>query len=1350
MKEIILYLIFIIKVVLGEECQRDKPIYKENECQLTYCTKEQFKNGICKINNSIINKQWLTHIIMIGEPNYRFLNFANFSNGTMIIEVSPDKDELNKRIFFGLNADGSYLFKDNVGNHQIKKEVNGEPNTRKYAENFVVKIDNGNAGTKEYLVSVPNEDQNAELYDFENDQIFTRNSTSLIGQKILSIKHSSSNALISGYNLLIFQSWVEIHTDCKYSFRTTILEFKSTDITQAYNVMEGADFQLNNRRSEITSSFISKSNYIWTIGFIEEFERFAYYIIIYSPLNLQQNVYMERFEAYPFYERTFFKLVHLKEDIGVGVFFSYPYFEKYQNNSVFPSFLVRRMEGKKLVNYFDSDIIQTEYNHSIIMNFNDKLFNFDCLLNDLIKISDYKVSLITMDLYKENLYVIMLEIYSPKDFFLKLYEVKFFQLYNIKFFQEISAHLFEQHISFGFNYCHTTNCENSSDTYYSSLIVFSYPNSTDGYLNINQYFEENKGTTFDDITIDLNQNVYIENNIFGYVFSNINIFKLDGCENILLISTNGNEINANTELLQDERIKIQFRNKMKAFDCKIYFRLVLTEPIYTEDEKYYIESISSNDFTNYEETYNNKRRKYPGKISLYNIKFDYIEPTYAEEIKTSSVATIKDIPKQTEFVKLEKTYIREDNICSNEEVLANKCGDGEIEVGQIKDLFNQFSTTILTFNLGGDMKIIETQNVVLQIVLLNAQDIGLNPNVSFVNIGECEKILKEKYNINESDSLIMVKSDSKNKDGTSSNVMFDLYHPITRQKLNMSYCNDVEIKIDIPTQLENNTIDLYDSLLESGYNLFDSNDSFYNDACSTYTSTNGTDMILSDRQNIIYSQAGNISLCQTGCSFSSYNKTLKTVQCDCNVQSTSSESDSEGLDTKELKNSFLSTILNSNFIILKCIKMAFSIKDIFSNKGRIAMTIIIFFFIIIIIIFFVNDKNTLNKYFKLILDEKMNMEEHNTSKNNDKDDPDLNNDPKSDIDSTIKINIKGKNEIINMENNYNNNEIKEEKQMNNNLEIKNQFPPKKARLKSNSKKIITTKIIEAKRLHFNNYFSAMIKSSKEELNKINFISDMKLKERLKFKEKMEKRNRYLTDRGTDENEMYKKMNDDELNSLEYEKALLYDKRTFFQYYWSLLKKDQILLFTFIPTNDYNLVSLKMTLFILSLSLEITINGFFFTDNTMHQIHENNGKFDLIYQIPQILYSSIISTIINSLLQKLALSEDSFLSLKQIKNYDKAIKQCETIKKCLTIKFICFIITSFILMLFCWYYISSFCAVYTNTQSILFKDTLISMLLSMVYPFGLCLLPGLCRIPALQAENKDKKCLYKFSGFVELI
>ena len=72
------------------------------------------------------------------------------------------------------------------------------------------------------------------------------------------------------------------------------------------------------------------------------------------------------------------------------------------------------------------------------------------------------------------------------------------------------------------------------------------------------------------------------------------------------------------------------------------------------------------------------------------------------------------------------------------------------------------------------------------------------------------------------------------------------------------------------------------------------------------------------------------------------------------------------------------------------------------------------------------------------------------------------------------------------------------------------------------------------------------------------------------------------------------------------------------------------------------------------------------------------------------------------------------------------------------------------MLFFWYFISCFCAVYKNTQIILIKDTLVSFALSMVYPFGLNLLPGMFRLPALRSKNKNKKCLYKISGLVALI
>ena len=220
--------------------------------------------------------------------------------------------------------------------------------------------------------------------------------------------------------------------------------------------------------------------------------------------------------------------------------------------------------------------------------------------------------------------------------------------------------------------------------------------------------------------------------------------------------------------------------------------------------------------------------------------------------------------------------------------------------------------------------------------------------------------------------------------------------------------------------------------------------------------------------------------------------------------------------------------------------------------------------------------------------------------------------------------------------------------------------------------------------------------------------------------------------------------------MEYEEALNFDKRNYIQYYWSLLKKKQILLFTFLPAEDYNLVTLKLYLFLTSFSLYLTINGFFFNDDTMHKIFEDNGAFNIIFQIPKILYSSIISSIINILLKHLALSENNVLLIKKEKNFKKMRDISKEIKKCLTIKFIIFFILNYLLLFFFWYFIACFCAVYTNTQIILIKNTFFSYGLSMIYPFGINLLPGIFRIPALKALQKDKKTIYKISIFLSLI
>ena len=49
---------------------------------------------------------------------------------------------------------------------------------------------------------------------------------------------------------------------------------------------------------------------------------------------------------------------------------------------------------------------------------------------------------------------------------------------------------------------------------------------------------------------------------------------------------------------------------------------------------------------------------------------------------------------------------------------------------------------------------------------------------------------------------------------------------------------------------------------------------------------------------------------------------------------------------------------------------------------------------------------------------------------------------------------------------------------------------------------------------------------------------------------------------------------------------------------------------------------------------------------MHKIYEEKGKFQFIYQLPQIIYSTIISSVLDYLLKFLALSEDYILEFKK--------------------------------------------------------------------------------------------------------
>ena len=296
--------------------------------------------------------------------------------------------------------------------------------------------------------------------------------------------------------------------------------------------------------------------------------------------------------------------------------------------------------------------------------------------------------------------------------------------------------------------------------------------------------------------------------------------------------------------------------------------------------------------------------------------------------------------------------------------------------------------------------------------------------------------------------------------------------------------------------------------------------------------------------------------------------------------------------------------------------------------------------------------------------------------------------------------------------------IADKKEEKNNVLNKQKYPPKK--------------ISRAKKLSINNYNQYNNNYSINNEQKGNYTNIRIFNKKDNEEEKIKEWTKIM------------EYNDEEKNSLNYQLAIKYDKRTYFEYYLSLIKTKHPLIFSFFNNEDYNSKIIKIDLFFISFLLNYAINALFFNDNTMHKIYEDKGSFNFIYQLPQIIYSSLISNILDNLLKLLALSEGDLLDYKKNKDKQNLKKRTDGLITKLNYKFILYFILSFFLLLFFWYYLSIFCAIYRNTQYHLIKDTLISFGLSLIYPFGIYLLPGFFRIPALSNPKNNKIYLFNFS------
>ena len=164
-------------------------------------------------------------------------------------------------------------------------------------------------------------------------------------------------------------------------------------------------------------------------------------------------------------------------------------------------------------------------------------------------------------------------------------------------------------------------------------------------------------------------------------------------------------------------------------------------------------------------------------------------------------------------------------------------------------------------------------------------------------------------------------------------------------------CNNISIDIYVPVVLNEQFLTIYNQIKDLGYDLFDNKSDFYQDICIPYTTPDGTDILLSDRLNYYFKNEQ--TQCQPNCHFSNYSFEKQQLKCQCDIKSDEINFENIKFSSKSAYKSFYDVLKYSNYKVLKCYKLAFSLKIFKNNKGNILIMAFIVIFLISLFIYFI-------------------------------------------------------------------------------------------------------------------------------------------------------------------------------------------------------------------------------------------------------------------------------------------------------------------------------------------------------------------------------------------------------------
>ena len=347
-------------------------------------------------------------------------------------------------------------------------------------------------------------------------------------------------------------------------------------------------------------------------------------------------------------------------------------------------------------------------------------------------------------------------------------------------------------------------------------------------------------------------------------------------------------------------------------------------------------------------------------IMTENYKYEYETKCYSSCPKgTTSLYNKNFICQIFDEIKFNNENNNNSNIffkiCQPRDFLKNECSPIKTKydsmISMIKtDIKEGAINELLEDLLNGNKNDIykEDDDVKYQITTSDNQKNNKYGNISTIDLEQCEDKLKYEYNISQNYSLLIFKYDYYIKEIYAPIIGYEVFHPITKEILDLNYCKMNKIDIIIPIDIKEN--ELY---------KHEPNNSYYKDKCYSFHNQKGIDLTIYDRKTEY--NDNNLALCTDNCYFDGYDNETKKVKCICEPQFNSSLITLDKIiNKKKLLHNFIDIRSNSNIDVIKCYKNFLGLKGFIKNIGSYILLITLLIYIVGLFMFIIKGYKVLN------------------------------------------------------------------------------------------------------------------------------------------------------------------------------------------------------------------------------------------------------------------------------------------------------------------------------------------------------------------------------------------------------